>query len=208
MEAALTLPPTNMVAAGLCRCVRPSPSQRSLRCRAAQLSREMPPARRRRYHFLPAFSPTTSATHPPRLTVQSDRTRRASPVRSLLTLRLRHAAPTHAQPQRLTALPHAYLPLLHTCTESEICIPTPHPYTVAPRAMTAHTCSSRQLHLHMLGHAHAATSSHTAVRAAFRHPHVQPTCARSAHERTHPRDCQLELPCNPLRACTMPRGLA
>ena len=58
----------------------------------------MPPARRRRCHFLPAFSPTTTTTHPPRLTDQPDRTRRASPFRSLLSLRLHHAAPTQAQP--------------------------------------------------------------------------------------------------------------
>ena len=121
MEAALTLPPTNMVAAGLCRCVRPS--QRSLRCRAAQLSQEIPTARRCRCHFLPALSPTTSTAHPPRPTDQPDRTRRASPVRC--SDRSSHSACATRHPlmhsPRLTALPrppHAHLPLLHACAVS------------------------------------------------------------------------------------------
>ena len=96
MEAALTLLPTSMVAAGLCRCVRPS--QRPLGRSAAQLSQETPPARRRRCHFHSAFSPTTSTDPSPRLTDHLDRTSRSSPVRSLLTLRLRHEGLTHTQP--------------------------------------------------------------------------------------------------------------
>ena len=137
------------------------PTQRPLRRDAAQPSQESPPARRRRCHFLYSFSPTTSTTHPLRLTDQINRTCRTSQARPLLTLRLRHVAFTHtlsASDRPPPAASCTSATATRLCGESEICIPAPHPCAVTPRAMTAHPYSRRQLHLHMLGHAHTATS--------------------------------------------------
>ena len=143
--------------------VRRAPARRSARSDAALRScreRCRPlVARRRCCHFPSAFSPTKSTSHPPRMT---DQPARAAPARSDRSSRsaytMRHS-PIHTP--RLTALPRpprAHLPLLHNCAESEICIPSPHPCVTAPRAKTAHACSLRQSHPHMLGHAHAAIS--------------------------------------------------
>jgi hypothetical protein len=178
MEAALTLPPTNVVVAGLCRRVRPT--QRPLRRDAAQPSQdESPPARRRRCHFLYSFSPTTSTTHPPRLTDQINRTCRTSQARPLLTLRLRHVAFTHtlsASDRPPPAASCTSATATRLCGESEICIPAPHPCAIAPRAMTAHPYSRRQLHLHMLGHAHATNSP-----ASQPQPRRRSTVRHSSH---------------------------
>ena len=86
MEAALTLLPTSMVAAGLCRCVR---ARRSARSGAALRS-----CRRRRRPLDVVAATFTLLSHlrhlrpldpSPRLTDHLDRTSRSSPVRSLLT---------------------------------------------------------------------------------------------------------------------------
>jgi hypothetical protein len=191
MEAALTLPPTNVVVAGLCRRVRPT--QRPLRRDAAQPSQKAPPARRRRCHFLYPFSPTTSTTLPTRLTDQINRTCRTSQARPLLTLRLRHAPSTHTlstsdRPPPAASCTSASATRL--CGESEICIPAPHPCAVPPRAMTARPYSRRQLHLHMLGHAHAINSP-----ASQPQPRRRSTVRHSSHSGFSASPCSAPPPC-------------
>ena len=183
-----------MVTAGLRRCVRPS--QRPLGCRAAQPSQVLPPARRRRCHFLYPFSPIRpSTTHPPRLTDQINRTCRTSQTRPLLTLRLRHVAFTHtlsASDRPPPAASCTSATATRLCGESEICLPAPHPCAVTPRAMTAHPYSRRQLHLHMLGHAHATNSP-----ASQPQPRRRSTVRHSSHSGFPASPCSAPPPCLP-----------
>ena len=62
---------------------------------------------------------------------------------------------------------HMLIRQLHLCTCWDTHTPPPHTPASLSQSPTA--------------------QNSTAVRAAFRHPHVQPTCARRAHECTHPR---------------------